>query len=124
MTISKVKNDTELTVILEGRLDSVAALEFEAFMKDALDGVEHLIFDMDKLNYISSAGLRVLLSVSKKIKNSGGAMKLINVDDNVEDVLMVTGFRRAFTIETKGGRNFNPAVIGPFSYAELYREHN
>lgn len=110
MTISKVKNDTELTVILEGRLDSVAALEFEAFMKDALDGVEHLIFDMDKLYYISSAGLRVLLSVSKKIKNSGGAMKLINVDDNVEDVLMVTGFRRAFTIETKGGRNFNPEL--------------
>ena len=95
MTISKVKNDTELTVILEGRLDSVAALEFEA---------------MDKLNYISSAGLRVLLSVSKKIKNNGGAMKLINVDDNVEDVLMVTGFRRAFTIETKGGRNFNPEL--------------
>lgn len=52
----------------------------------------------------------MLLSVSKKIKNNGGAMKLINVDDNVEDVLMVTGFRRAFTIETKGGRNFNPEL--------------
>ena len=111
MTISKVKNETELTVFLEGRLESSAALKLESFLNDERDGVERLIFDMDKLNYISSAGLRVLLSVNKELKSKGGAMKLINVDNNVEDVLMITGFRRTFAIDTKGGRSYNPELF-------------
>ena len=108
MTISKIKNGTRLTVLIEGKLDSMTAPELEEFLNDELDGVKQLVFDFDKLQYISSAGLRVLLSACKRISKADGSMKLINVDDNVEDILIITGFKRAFAFETKGGRVYNP----------------
>lgn len=110
MNITKTRNDTNLTVSLEGMLDSMAAPQLEKFLKDELDGVELLVFDMDKLTYLCSAGLRILLSVSKKIKAKGGSMKLINVAIGVEDVLMITGFKRVFAIETKSGHKYNPEL--------------
>ncbi len=107
MTITKTKDGTKLTISLEGMLDSMTSPQLEEFLKDELDGIDYLVFDMDKLEYVSSAGLRILLSTSKKIKNVGGSMKLINVDTGVEDVLMLTGFKRVFTIETKLGHIYN-----------------
>lgn len=107
MTITKTKEGTKLTISLEGMLDSMTSPQLEEFLKDELDGIDYLVFDMDKLEYVSSAGLRILLSTSKKIKNVGGSMKLINVDTGVEDVLMLTGFKRVFTIETKLGHIYN-----------------
>lgn len=108
MNITKTRNDTKLTVSLEGMLDSMASPKLEKFLQTEINGVEQLIFDMDKLTYICSAGLRILLSTSQKLKEKGGSMKLINVDTGVEDVLMLTGFKRVFAIETKAGHVYNP----------------
>lgn len=107
MNIEKTKNGNQLTISLEGMLDSMSSPKLEKFLDAELEGVEHLIIDMDKLSYISSAGLRVLLGTSKTLRSKGGSIKLINVDSGVEDVLMITGFKRIFTIETKTGHVYN-----------------
>ncbi len=91
MTISKTVNGTELTLALEGRLDTVTAPELEKELKESLDGAERLILDFSKLDYISSAGLRVLLSAHKMMVAKGG-MKVTNVNEIVAEVFEVTGF--------------------------------
>ena len=75
MNISFNKKDGELTVAIDGRLDTVTAPELDSFLASNYDGTKALIFDCEKLVYVSSAGLRVLLTAHKRIK---GAMKLIN----------------------------------------------
>jgi len=91
MTIIKTVNGTELTLALEGRLDTVTAPELEKELKESLDGAESLILDFSKLDYISSAGLRVLLSAHKMMVGKGG-MKITNVNEIVAEVFEVTGF--------------------------------
>ncbi len=91
MTINKTVNGTELTLALEGRLDTVTAPELEKELKESLDGAESLILDFSKLDYISSAGLRVLLSAHKMMVGKGG-MKVTNVNEIVAEVFEVTGF--------------------------------
>ncbi len=91
MTINKTVNGTELTLALEGRLDTVTAPELEKELKESLDGAERLILDFSKLDYISSAGLRVLLSAHKMMVAKGG-MKVTNVNEIVAEVFEVTGF--------------------------------
>ncbi len=91
MTISKTVNGTELTLALEGRLDTVTAPELEKELKESLDGAESLILDFSKLDYISSAGLRVLLSAHKMMVGKGG-MKVTHVNEIVAEVFEVTGF--------------------------------
>ena len=98
MTISKTVNGTELTLALEGRLDTVTAPELEKELKESLDGAERLILDFSKLDYISSAGLRVLLSAHKQMSAKGG-MKVTNVNEIVREVLDVTGLADMLTIE-------------------------
>ena len=98
MTITKTKNDAALTLALEGRLDTTTAPELEAVLKESLTGVTQLTMDLDKLEYISSAGLRVLLS-AQKIMNRQGSMKLIHVGEIVMEVFEVTGFTDILTIE-------------------------
>ena len=98
MTINKTKNDSLLTIALEGRLDTITAPELEAELKKELDGVEELVFDFEKLEYISSAGLRVLLS-AQKIMNARGGMKVTKVNELVNEVFEVTGFSDILTIE-------------------------
>jgi anti-sigma B factor antagonist len=98
MTINKTKNDSLLTIALEGRLDTITAPELEAELKKELDGVEELVFDFEKLEYISSAGLRVLLS-TQKIMNARGGMKVTKVNELVNEVFEVTGFSDILTIE-------------------------
>ena len=97
MTISKTKNGTKLTVALEGRVDTTNASEFENEVKTALDGIDELILDFTKLNYISSAGLRVLLSLQKTM-NTQGTMKITGVNETVSDIFEVTGFSDILTI--------------------------
>ena len=97
MTITKTQNGTALTVALEGRLDTTTAPELEKELKTALDGVTELTMDFEKLEYISSAGLRVLLS-TQKIMNKQGEMKIANVNETVMDVFEVTGFSDILTI--------------------------
>ncbi len=98
MNIQQTRNGNELVVALEGRLDTVTAPELEAALKDALEGVEELILDFEKLDYISSAGLRVLL-VAQKTMSQQGSMKIRNVNEIIREVFDVTGFSDFLTIE-------------------------
>ena len=85
-----------LTISLEGRLDTATSPELEALLKEKMDDADAIIFDFEKLEYISSAGLRVLLFAQKKMKNS---MKLINVCELVMEVFELTGFVDILIIE-------------------------
>ena len=98
MTIQKMKNGSALTIAPEGRLDTITAPELEAVLKEELNGVEDLTFDLEKLDYISSAGLRVLLS-AQKIMTRQGSMKLCHVNESIMEILEVTGFVDILTIE-------------------------
>ena len=96
MKIEFTKTNTDLTVSLDGRLDTVTAPELESFLAENYDGKGTLILDFAKLAYISSAGLRVLLSAQKKAKNS---MKLTNVCELIMEVFEMTGFADILVIE-------------------------
>ena len=98
MTINKNLNGSVLTLALEGRLDTTTAPELEAELKQSLSGVTDLTFDFSKLEYISSAGLRVLLS-AQKIMNRQGSMKLTKVNETIMEIFEVTGFSDILTIE-------------------------
>lgn len=98
MTINKTKDGAKLTVALEGRLDTTTAPQLESEMRTAVDGVEELIFDFKDLAYISSAGLRVLLS-TQKVMNRQGRMAIHNVSSDIMDIFEVTGFVDILTIE-------------------------
>ena len=98
MKIEHKENGTELTVALEGRLDTTTAPELEADLKNSLDGLTVLILDFEKLEYISSAGLRVLLS-AQKVMNRQGTMKVIRVGEVIKEIFDVTGFSDILTIE-------------------------
>ncbi len=98
MTITANRENSSLTLHLEGRLDTTTAPQLEAELKDALEGVEALTFDFEKLAYISSAGLRVLLSTQKRM-NRQGEMKIVHVNEDILEIFEVTGFSDILTIE-------------------------
>lgn len=98
MTITKNQNGSALEIALEGRLDTMTAPELEAELNKSLEGAESLTLDFSKLDYISSAGLRVLLSAHKAMSGKGG-MKVTNVNEIVQEVFEVTGFADILTIE-------------------------
>jgi anti-sigma B factor antagonist len=98
LNIMSQKNASELTVELSGRLDTNTAPELEAALKTALEGVEELTFDFEKLDYISSAGLRVLLAAQKTM-NRQGSMKVKNANEIIMEIFEVTGFADILTIE-------------------------
>lgn len=98
MQINKTANGTTLVMALEGRLDTTTAPELEQALKDSLDGVTELIMDFEHLDYISSAGLRVLLSAHKTMMKRG-TMKIIHVNEMVQEVFEVTGFSDILNIE-------------------------
>ena len=98
MTIEIKRNDKDITIAVVGRLDTITAPALEKSIGEYIDGVNTLILDFEGLEYISSAGLRVLLGAQKKIAKSG-AMKLINVCEEVMEVLEMTGFADILVIE-------------------------
>lgn len=98
MTIEKNKNGNELTVILIGRLDTTTAPGLEAELKQSISGVEKLILDFSSLEYLSSAGLRVLLA-AQKVMNKQGEMIVRNVNETIAEIFDVTGFTDILTIE-------------------------
>lgn len=98
MTIDKNVNGSELTMKLTGRLDTTTAPMLEADLKQSISGVEKLIFDFTELEYLSSAGLRVLLS-AQKVMNKQGEMIVRNVNDTIAEIFEVTGFADILTIE-------------------------
>lgn len=91
LNIEKNANASALTVALTGRLDTTTAPELEKELKASLDGVSELVIDMAALEYISSAGLRVLLS-AQKIMNKQGEMKVVHVNETIMEIFEVTGF--------------------------------
>ena len=97
MTIQKLTEGQKLTIALEGRLDTVTAPELEAELKASLAGVTELVFDMGKLEYLSSAGLRVLLSAQKQMSKQG-QMTVTNVNETIMEIFEVTGFSDILTI--------------------------
>ncbi len=98
LNIEKKSNETELTFVLKGRLDTTTAPELEKELKASMDGVTALIIDMAALDYISSAGLRVLLSAQKTM-NMQGKMKVVHVSETIMEIFEVTGFSEILTIE-------------------------
>lgn len=98
MTIEKKAEGTELTIAVSGRLDTMTAPNLEQELKKSLDGVTGLVFDFGQLEYISSAGLRVVLSAQKTM-NRQGSMKIIHASEEVRDVFDITGFSDIMTIE-------------------------
>ena len=98
MNLEKTRNGSSLLVCVEGKIDTVTAPDFEAGVVPELDGVTELTIDFSKVTYISSAGLRVLLSLQKKMNNQG-SMVIKGVNETVEEIFEVTGFSEILTIE-------------------------
>lgn len=98
MKITANRNDSQLTLSLEGRLDTTTAPQLEAELTRSLPGVTELTLDFGALEYISSAGLRVLL-MAQKVMNKQGSMVLHNVNETVSEVFEITGFSDILTIE-------------------------
>lgn len=97
MTITKNVEETKVTLAIEGRIDTTTAPEFEAQI-DAIGDATELVLDFAGVEYISSAGLRVVLK-AQKLMNQQGKMKLVKVNDDVMDVFDITGFLDILTIE-------------------------
>ena len=97
MTIEKNLNGNELNIAITGRLDTVTAPQLEAELKQGLVGIEKLVLDFAALEYLSSAGLRVLLQAQKTM-NKQGEMIIKNVNETINDIFEVTGFIDILTI--------------------------
>ena len=98
MNIEKNLNATELTLTIVGRLDTTTAPRLEAEFKQSIAGVEKLVLDFAALEYLSSAGLRVLLA-AQKVMNKQGEMIIKNVNETINEIFEVTGFIDILTIE-------------------------
>ncbi len=99
MTINKTKDGDKLTIALEGRLDTTTAPQLEEEIKESVNGVTDLTFDLKEIAYVSSAGLRVLLS-AQKIMNRQGNMVIKNANEEVMEIFEVTGFVDILNIES------------------------
>jgi len=98
MTIEMKKEAKKLTLKIAGRLDTTSAPEMEKAVKENIGGIEELVIDLGQLEYISSAGLRVLLSAQKTM-NTQGSMKVVNVSDTIMEIFEITGFNEIMTIK-------------------------
>ena len=98
MNIIKTKEGSTLNLALEGRLDTTTAPQLEAALHGAMEGVTELNMDFEKLEYLSSAGLRVILSAQKTM-NKQGKMVIRHVNETIREVFEVTGFIDILTIE-------------------------
>jgi len=98
MEIKKVLNDKELNVELIGRLDTITSRDLEQVVEGELEGITSLVYDFKGLEYVSSAGLRVLLK-SQKTMNKQGEMVIKNASDSVKEIFDITGFSEIFTLQ-------------------------
>ena len=98
MEIIKTREESTLILALQGRLDTNTAPRLEQTLTEELDGVTELVLDFEEIDYISSAGLRVLLAAQKRMKKQG-SMKLVNVSEVVNEIFEVTGFLTILKIE-------------------------
>ncbi|MEE3340561.1 MAG: STAS domain-containing protein [Hallerella sp.] len=98
MNINKNLAGQTLTIAVDGRLDTLTAPELDAEIQGKLDGISELVFDFQNLDYISSAGLRILLS-AQKVMNKQGRMVIRNAKSEVKEIFEVTGFNDILTLE-------------------------
>ena len=98
LNIKKTVENEKACFQLEGRLDTITSPELEKELVDSLDNVKELVLDFEALDYLSSAGLRVLLSTQKRMSRQG-SMKLVHVNDTIMEIFEVTGFTDILTIE-------------------------
>ena len=98
MNITKTQENSTLTIALQGRLDTTTAPQLEQELQSCLDGVKELRFDFAELDYISSAGLRVLLTSQKRM-NKQGSMVVCHVNETISEVFDITGFSDVLTVE-------------------------
>ena len=99
MDVAKKQNGSELLLELSGSIDSTTSPELNNIINDSLGGVATLILDFKKIDYISSAGLRVLLATLKALNAKGGKMIIRYPNQNVMDIFTMTGFDNILTIE-------------------------
>ncbi len=99
LTITKKKENNVLTVIADGRIDTDTTSEFDADVNSSLDGIKKLVLDFEKVSYISSSALRVLLNLHKDMNDAGGRLIIRKPTDLVTEVLEVTGFIDILNIE-------------------------
>lgn len=98
MEIRKSKTENELNLVVVGRLDTTTAPQLEAELKQSISGIEKLVLDFEALEYLSSAGLRVLLA-AQKVMNKQGEMVIKNVNETIAEIFEITGFSDILTIE-------------------------
>ena len=98
MNIEKIVDGKKLTIALTGRMDTTTALELDAELKQSVSGIKELVLDFAGLEYLSSAGLRVLLA-AQKVMNRQGSMVVKNVNETIMEIFEVTGFVDVLTIE-------------------------
>ena len=99
MTINELKEGNKLTIAISGRIDTITAPELEQVINSGLNGINELIFDLAELEYMSSAGLRVMLTAKKKMDTQGGKMTVRNVNETIMEIFEITGFADILTIE-------------------------
>lgn len=98
MTVNQIPEGKKLTIVISGRLDTNSSPKLEAVLRQSVSGVTELVFDFSGVEYLSSAGLRVLLA-AQKVMNRQGSMKLIGVSADVIEVFEITGFSDILTVE-------------------------
>ena len=98
MTIDQNKNGSELQLQLSGRLDTATAPQLDAVIKENLESIQSLVIDLKKVEYLSSAGLRVLLAAQKAMNGKKGTMSVLHPNDMVQEVFEMTGFTSILTI--------------------------
>ena len=98
MTVNQITEGKKLTIVISGRLDTNSSPKLEAVLRQSVSGVTELVFDFSGVEYLSSAGLRVLLA-AQKVMNRQGSMKLIGVSADVMEVFEITGFSDILTVE-------------------------
>ncbi len=99
MNITTERNGTTLTVIPEGRMDTVTSPEVNSRIRAEADGVTALILDLEHVEYVSSGGLRVILMWQQEMEERGGSMKVLHVNEYIKEVFDLTGFLDILTIE-------------------------
>ena len=99
MNIIKTYNEKELTVQVEGRVDTITALEFEKEIENEYGNFDSLILDFKNLEYISSAGLRALVIIEKKLKPEGIPFTITNLNDTINEIFTISGFDKILNIE-------------------------
>ena len=98
MTVNQIPEGKKLTIVVSGRLDTNSSPKLEAVLRQSVNGVTELVFDFSGVEYLSSAGLRVLLA-AQKVMNRQGSMKLTGVSADVMEVFEITGFSDILTVE-------------------------